>query len=532
MQGYINIEKYNSKVEAYEKLQREKKTLEIEVERLKFQVEEFKRMIFGTKSERFISNTPPPEQLNLFHTPEEQKNQPPPEEKTITVPEHKRSVKKKQPKRTVLPQHLERKETIIEPDSLSEDMVKIGEERSEQLVYEPPKIYVEVTVRPKYALPTEQQTDETSPILIAPMPPRFIERSIAHPSLLARIIVDKFVDHLPLYRTINRIYRLCKLRLSKSTLSGWVKQSAQQLELLYQLLIAHVLAQDYLMIDETRIDILPNGPPPKNKGKKQRSKRKNKAIKRKTERCWFWVYHCPLTKVTFFDYEPSRGTPNPARHLKNYTGTIQTDGLEVYDKISKVFADIDHYYCLVHGRRKFEAALGNDRPRAEHALLVFQQIYAIEQQAKDEEWTVEQVQIAREQHARPLLEKFYEWLEEAALQVLPSSPIGQAIGYMLKRKAGMLYYLKDGKLQPDTNAVERAIRPLAVGRKNYLFAGSHDAAQWAAIFYSFFACCKAHKVEPYEWLCDVMLRLPKHSIQQLDQLLPHNWTPAPVTPEV
>lgn len=507
MKGYVSIAEHQE--------------LQAKYAAIEFRLQQLERMIFGAKSERFYGDAPTMEQLNLFGQTVPEEHTP-----TQTVEQHERKVTKakKKPARQVLPEHLPRKENTIEPQGLTDEMVKIGEERSEQLVYVPAELHVEVTVRPKYVLPPVVGEYGKSPILIAEMPERFIPKCIAHNTLLASILVDKYVDHLPLYRTIERIFRLSQLRLPKSTVSGWVKQSADQLTLLYEKLVKSVLEVDYIQVDETRMEVLPNSPPPSDERKRKRSrKRKNKPIKRKTERGWLWVYHAPETKLTFCDYDPSRGVNNPARHLKNYKGTVQSDGLEVYEIIAKAFTQIEHYQCLVHARRKFEAALTNDAKRAEHALLVFKQIYALEDRTREENLSADEIYKLRQQHARPLLEGLFEWLEQQSLEVLPSEPIGAAMGYMLKRKAGLLHYLTDGRLRPDTNLVENAIRPVAVGRKNYLFAGSHDAAQWSAIFYSFFACCKACGVDPYEWLLDVMNRIPNHSILKLEELLPDKW---------
>ncbi|MEM6320848.1 MAG: IS66 family transposase [Bacteroidota bacterium] len=513
MQATVSIEEYQQ--------------LQAEYAALKFELEQLKRMIFGVKSERFYGQQVPVEQLNLFDTEVEAS----PEVDTQNIAAHERKVApKKQPKRVVLPEHLPRKETVIQPDNLTDELVKIGEERSEQLVYVPPTLYVEVTVRPKYAVAAKDQQIGESPIVVAPMPEQFIPKCIAHPSLLTFILVDKFVYHNPLYRSIERITQLTGLRLPKSTVSGWVRQSAGQLAILYEKLIEVVLATDYVQVDETRMEVLPNSPPPSDPQKRNRKRqhKHKKAKKRKTERGWLWGYYAPQTKLTFFDYDPSRGTNNPARRLKNYTGTVQSDGLEVYKVIAKAFPDLTHYLCLVHARRKFEAALTNDEKRAEHALAIFQQVYALEAQMKEKGFDTSQILEVRWAQTRPLLEGLFEWMEKESPKVLPNEPIGKAIGYALKRKAGLLHFLTDGRLFPDTNWIENAFRPVAVGRKNYLFAGSHDAAQWAAIFYSFFACCKANDLDPSEWLLDVMNRIQSHPIQKLEDLLPHKWKKAEV----
>jgi len=540
MKGYISIEEHKQLLLDSEKESKAK------IATLAFRLAQLERMLFGAKSERFIRHGDDElsaEQLNLFaeftaltKTLEEingeEKSK---EEPSTTIAAHERKAKasdsKKKPARFVLPKHLRREEIIIEPKERTEEMVKMGEERTEQIVYTPAKLYVKVTVRPKYVLPPEAMALEgdydVSPIHIAPLPERFIDRCIAHPSLLAHILTDKYVDHIPLYRSISRIDRLCGLTLPKSTVSGWVGQSAARLDILYQKLIQVVLANDYIMVDETRMEVMPNSPPPEEERKKRRpSKRKSKhkKTKRKTARGWLWAYHAPEIKLTFFDYDSSRGTQNPAHHLKDFEGAVQSDGWKVYDILAKAFPDLQHYYCLVHARRKFEAALLNDKKRAEHALLVFQQIYALERIAKDNNWTDKQLLQQRQEQARSILENLLDWMEIEINKVDPKEPIAEAMGYMLKRKKGMLHYLSDPKLKPDTNLVENAIRPVAVGRKNYLFAGSHNAAQWAAIFYSFFACCKAYQIDPYEWLLDVMLRINECSVQNLEQLLPHQWT--------
>ena len=523
MTGYIKIEKYQeleANFAAYRQL------AEAKIARLAFELDQLKRLIFGAKSERFINpNEIPAEQLNLFYTPEQIAEEATEKaKKTIEIDAHQRKVTPKKPARQILPEHLERREIIIEPADKTEGMIRIDAERSESLVYSPAEIYVEVIVRPIYVLPKNEQQIDQSPICIAAMPEQFIPQCMAHPTLLASIFTDKFVDHLPLNRIINRIERLCDFRLAKSTVSGWIGQSADRILPVYNKLGELVLSQNYLMVDETRMEVMPGGPPIEDDKKIRKTvKMRGKPKRRKTERGWMWVYHAPQTQLTFFDYEPSRGAANPARQLKNYVGVIQTDGLEVYDKVSAAFPNLEHFYCLVHGRRKFDQALGNDPERATYALTIFQDIYQKEKQFKQAQLSHEQIAQKREEHIRPQLEKLYDWLETESLKVLPGSPIGKAIGYMMKRKEGMFYFLQDGRYHPDTNAVERSIRPVAVGRKNYLFAGSQNAAQWMAMFYSFFACCQTYNVNPYEWLVDVMMRLPSQSIQNLEELLPHKW---------
>lgn len=500
MKGYVKIEKH-------QQLERDFAALQVNLEQVKFQLEQLKRMVFGAKSERFIPDKNP-EQLSLFGVKDKK------EQVTTEVPAHQRKVakRKEKPARLVLPSHLEREKIVLEPDADIRDMVKIGEEKTETLVYTPAKLKVKQVIRPKYAPKTK--SDRTK-ILIASLPSRFIDKCIADETLLTAILVDKFVDHLPLYRIKSRFERL-GIKLPSSTIGGWVAQSAAKLELLYAKLVELVLKSNYLMVDETRMQVQTGTSPPR--------KYRKKPKKSKTHRGYLWGYLAVKEKLLFFDYSPSRKADNPAKHLKDFKGVCQTDAYEIYDQIRKAYPDLTHYHCLAHARREFEKAMGNDEKRAKYALEQFQLLYQIEAQAREGNWSTEQIGHARNEKARPILEKLFTWMEKESPKLPLKSPIGKAMGYMLKRKSRMLYYLTNGGLSIDTNALENRIRPIAVGRKNYLFCGSHGGARGAAIFYSFFACCKMNSVNPCNWLLDIMQRLPIHPINQLEQLLPHRWS--------
>ena len=321
------------------------------------------------------------------------------------------------------------------------------------------------------------------------------------------------------------------MEIPRSTMSGWIGQSASKLRVLYEKLQWIVLASMYLQIDETRMEVLPQkteglgeekskAPPNKTKNSRGRKGKRNK--KRKTHRGFLFGYLAMAEQLLFFEYSPTRKADNPMKHLKEYTGTIQTDCYEVYDEIRKAY-DLTHYHCLNHARRNFEKALNNDQSRTDHVLGQFQRLYAIEEVARKQNWSVEKIYEVRQEQAKPILKALFDWMEEEYQKVLPASVTAKAMAYMLHRKERMMHYLSDGSLHIDNNPIENTIRPIAVGRKNYLFAGSHDAAQWAAMFYSFFACCRLHEVDPSQWLEDVMRRLPEHPVNQIEQLLPPLW---------
>ena len=561
MKGYIKIEKYDEVVNQYTTYKEE---ADEKIAALKSQLAELQRLIYGAKSERYVPEIAA-EQLSLF----EQQRQELLEQYTQLVGAHERKVKpKKKPARLKLPTHLKVVEEVLEPEVDTSGMVKIGVEETRTLAYTPARLYVKLLSRPKYvnrskgnasdaknsvvpvnvtSISTEQSSDQVvqdqvvqakqldnqGPVFIAPLPSRFIDKCIADESLLASILVDKYVDHLPLYRTQERIRRLCGMKIPRSTMSGWVGQSATKLQVLYAKLQYLVLVSSYLQIDETRMEVLPDKTeggnkakaPPKSNTSRGRKGGKNK--KRKTHRGYLYGYLAMQEQLLFFEYDKTRTAANPLRHLKSYVGTIQTDCYDIYDQVRKIYAPhLTHYHCLNHARRNFEKALKNDAQRADHVLGQFQRLYAIEEVARKENWTTEKIYQVRQEQAKPILTALFIWMEIAYEKVLPSSSMGEAIAYMLKRKERMMHYLTDGKLHIDNNPIENAIRPIAVGRKNYLFAGSHQGAQWAAMFYSFFACCKIHEVDPMQWLEDIMRRLPEHPVNQIEQLLPHLWKPA------
>jgi len=339
-----------------------------------------------------------------------------------------------------------------------------------------------------------------------------------------------------LFRTQGRFRRLAGVEIPRSTMSGWIGQSATKMTVLYEALQRIVLASTYLQVDETRIEVLPNKwegqkeqankakAPPNGSKNKQRGRKKTKPKKRKTHRGFLYGYLAMQEQLLFFDYDKQRTAVNPMHHLNGYQGTLQTDCYDVYDQIREAYAEsITHYHCLNHARRNFEKSLKHDETRADYVLGQFQRLYAIEEVARKENWTHQKIYQVRQDQAKPILQALFEWLEEEYEKVLPASITGLAMAYMLKRKERMMHYLTDGQLYIDNNPIENSIRPIAVGRRNYLFAGSHQGAQWAAMFYSFFACCRMHEVDPAEWLEDVMRRLPEHPVNQIDWLLPHLW---------
>ncbi len=208
--------------------------------------------------------------------------------------------------------------------------------------------------------------------------------------------------------------------------------------------------------------------------------------------------------------------------MKYFKGYLQTDGYAVYEDFGKR-ADVKLLNCMAHARRKFDEAKGNDLTRAEYVLTEIQKLYAVERQAKAEGLSADQIVELRQGQALPILLALKEWMLENYKGVLPQSVIGQAIHYSLQRWDKLMLYTTDGRLEIDNNLVENAIRPVAIGRKNYLFAGSHNGARRAAMLYSFLGTCKINNVNPYEWLQNILCKIPTHHVNKLQELLPTNW---------
>lgn len=248
----------------------------------------------------------------------------------------------------------------------------------------------------------------------------------------------------------------------------------------------------------------------------------DKEKKGSTHRGFFWVYQDSISKLVIFDYQEGRNKEGPTQMLSSFKGTIQTDGYLTYDSIAEKNG-ITLIHCMAHARRYFVDALDNDSERAEYALNKIQQLYAIEQKCTEQQFTDVQRASARLQQTKPILRELGDWMKLQYSQVLPKSPIGQALAYSIKRWEKLSAYTDNGIYLPDNNKIENSIRPIALGRKNHLFAGSHEAAGRSAMLYSLLGTCKMHGVNPYTWLNDVLSRIAEHPVNKIKELLPHNW---------
>jgi len=473
---------------------------QLAIAQLRHELDQLKKMIFGAKQERFIPeaavdpaqlsmglSADPVAAMSLTHAKKI--------EYTRTTSILTNPVTTHQG-RMKLPDHLERKEILVDVAG-KEGCRQIGQEVTEELEYEPGRLYVNRYIRPKY-VSADNQT-----ILIASLPERPLPKAIAGPGLLAQVVIDKYVDHLPLHRQQQRFSRE-KINIPYSTITDWVSNTCELITPLYEALRKEVLASNYLHADETPIKVL------------------DKDKKGETHKGYFWVYHNSLQDMVFFDYQQGRGREGPSELLKDFRGHLQTDGYAAYNIFHKQ-KDITLLHCMAHARRKFVEARLNDQARADYVLEQMQQLYALERKATDEQLPEHGILKQRQEKAVPILESLGKWMQQTYTEVLPKSAIGKALAYSIERWAKLMIYATDGKLNIDNNPVENCIRPVAVGRKNYLFAGSHEAAQRSAMLYSLLGTCKLHGINPFQWLKNILEIIPTHPINKIEGLLPQNW---------
>lgn len=472
------------------------KEFEIKLRSLQHQIEQLTRLVYGSRSERFLPTDKAQMAMELEGT---ENPSPSPITESITYTRKKSGSDEKQGhSRVELPAHLPREVTVIEPDHDVTGWKKIGEEASEYLAHRRGSWYVKRIVRPKYANPTGEG------VVIGPLPLMPIHKGNADASTLSFITINKFTDHLPWYRQVVIIKR-DGVVIAESTMVGWFKAICKLLEPLYDLHKACFLLATYIQGDETPIKV------------------QSRDVPGATHKGYFWVYFDPVTGNVVFDYRPGRGQVGPMEFLKDFRGSLQTDGYAAYDVFGRD-KDIILLACFAHARRKFDEAKSNDKERSEQMLGLIQKLYTIERKAKTLELDFDAIKDLRQKESLPILLEIEAWLKKNLVETLPKSAIGGAITYTLHLWPRLIRYIEDGRYQIDNNLIENSIRPIAIGRKNYLFAGSHDAAQRAAMIYSFMGTCKQLQIDPLAWLENVLERLPYFKRNDdLSCLLPANW---------
>lgn len=417
---------------------------------------------------------------------------------TTTVPSgHGRSKPPKQlPRRRI--------EYTMEPSELQcpecgKIREKIGEAVSEQYDYVPSSVCVVEHARSKYACRNCE-----GHVITAEAPAKPIDKGLAGAGMLAYVSTSKFADHLPLNRLEN-IFQRQGANIARSTMCDWIAATASILRPVYDLMKQRVLQSRVIWTDDTPVKL------------QDREHEKNIREAR------IWVYlGDEKNKFTVYDFTPTRKRDGPKQFLEKYSGYLQADAFAGYDCLYAGGTVIE-VACMAHARRKFYDCLGSDKTAAEHVLELIQELYKIERDGAL--LSADGRKNLRLRRSAPLLNKMKVWLRTNQVYALPKSPLGKAIAYAMNNWRALCHFVSDGELTIDNNSSERAMRPIAIGRKNWLFAGSKEGGRNAAVIASFIATCKQFKLNPQVYLTDVITRLSATTEPNLEELLPGNWVP-------
>ncbi|QIE44218.1 IS66 family transposase (plasmid) [Pseudohalocynthiibacter aestuariivivens] len=473
--------------------------------RLEALVASFKKALFGAKSEKIDPAQYELELEDIETAIAQVKAEIDADERTAPV----RPAKPRQSNRGSLPKHLERVEVIIEPDvfcACGAERHVIGEDVSERLDIIPAQFRVIVTRRPKYACRSCEGGITQAPALA-----HIIAGGMPTEATLAHVLVSKYADHLPLYRQAQ-IYSRQGINLDRSTLAAWVGKSAFELTPIYDALMADLKHSTKLFMDETPAPVLAPG-------------------RKRTKTGYFWAlarddrpWGGDDPPGVAFTYAPGRSGQHAEDILKSFSGTLQVDGYAGYNRLLKRPAqDVTLAYCWAHARRKLhDVTQSGAAPIAQEGLAQIQALYRIEKDLRGQ--TAEQRLAARQDRSKPIIDAFELWLVQNRARVSAKSPTGEALKYIAKYWDGLILFLSDGRIELDSNAVERTIRPIALNRKNALFAGHDAGAQNWAVIASLIETCKLNEIEPHGYLSAVLTAIAEgHKQTDINKLLPWNY---------
>lgn len=473
------------------------------------QLEYLKRKVWGKMSEKRQAPDDP-RQLKLdfgdLGLTEEEKRLA--EESTEKIQQARSTVTvnaytKQKPARKKLPENLRHEEEHIYPEGYEgheEEWILFSEtEDSEHLEVIPPDMWVRVTKRHKGMRKSDKQ------IVTAKAPAEPLAKSYASASLLTELIIGKYVDHLPFYRQIQ-MYKRLGIELKQPTIEGWFHGVADLMRPLYYRTQELMLGMDYLQSDESTVPVINNE-------------------KHRTVKGYVWLARAVIQPMVLFHYhDGSRGKEVATGFFKDYQGALQVDGYGVYDILDKMDG-ITILCCWAHARRYFDRALNNDRERAEHALEQIGLLYSVETMADAKGLDYEGRAALRQELSYPIIKALEAWGLAEYDKVVPKSNIGKAIFYLCNHIRQLSRYVTDGRYQIDNNFIENSVRPLAIGRKNFLFCGNHDAAEDAAVIYTFMGCCKLAEVDFRKWTNYFLSHIHEYDAdysKDLADFLPHN----------
>ena len=503
-----------SQAETIKKLTEQNDSLQSRIKELTAQVAWLNRQLFGRKSEKLPIIDPNYPDLFAGMLPENAQQIAAAHDEAVEKITKTKEERRQEKKNRIMMEDLPvLEQVILTPDNLDTNLYKkIGQEVTRIVEHKPGQLYIKEIIREKWGLKDNTATAPKgmSGVLIAPMPLLPIYKGIAGASLLAEILLQKYEYHMPYYRQIKQYNHLGMKGLTESTVDGWFKQTIELLKPLYEVLKVEVMKSDYVQADETTTPVM--------------NKDTHKAAKE-----YLWMVRAVIQRLVLFHYDQGSRAGAVIESLANkynFKGYLQCDGFAGYETAFKTNPDVWLLNCMVHIRRHLEQALDENRPMAEHALTEIQHLYKIEHMCDDAGLSPDERKSKRQELARPIMEAMKLWMETEGVKYSESSQIGKAITYAYTRWDNMMRYLEDGRLLLDNNLAENEIRPITLGRKNYLFCGNHEAAQNMAVVCSLLATCRNHDVNPRDYLNDIISQMPYHtkaSHEELLQLLPHKW---------
>jgi transposase len=472
-----------------------------ENQQLRWRVQQLEKQLYGTSSESApVEQTLSKEQilLSLFPPPAE----PPAVQQALVLnsEEDKPARPRRQPAARVLETVTER----IEPAEkvcphCQSAKCEIGCEKSERFEYRPAKIIRHEIIRPKLACPCGQGT-----VSIAPLAASVVPGGLPGASLVAHVLLSKYDDHLPLYRQQQQLARL-GVHFARQTLCDWIEKGAELLQPLVREMKRQLLAGDYVQVDETPVRVM------------------DPEVKARCANGYLWVMGRPGSDV-IFEFHPGRGKEYASKLLGNFAGYLQRDGYGVYGALAAERPQIQPVGCWAHARRKFVEALDEWPQEAGSLVTEIRKLYLIEQHARglpeQERWTL------RQSHSLPILIQLKPRLQQIEPRCLPQSPLGKAVRYTLNEWHALERYTTDGRLEIDNNLTENAIRPTAVGKKNWLFIGHPDAGWRSAVIYSVIISCRRRGIDAWEYVSEMLQRLPAAKANEIPDLVPGRWSPA------
>lgn len=491
---------------------RKNESLQRQLTTLQHQMEQMLRRLYGRKSEQLNPNQMMFDSIILESLKQNAQQTPPAAEvPTQSVVVKPRKVSQHHG-RIPIPEHLERVEILLDIPEQQKICAETGEplkvisvEVSEKLEYRPGRLIVNVYKRPQYALP--ESTDSFGGVIAAPMPDHPIAKCKADVGLISHLIVSKFADHLPLYRQ-DDIFEREGVTIPRATQSSWLMQVYESIRILAEVHRRAVLEGDVEFTDDAPVPLQVKG-----NGKLKKA------------RMWVCVRGGTGPPLTVYDFSIDRSKKRPLDFFKDYQGYIHADAYSGYDELFRK-EEIIEVGCWAHARRKFDEAATSRPKEATDVLARIARLYH-EVETPCADMTPEQRQRFRQEHAAPLLTGIFEKLEELRCQTTPAEPLRKAIDYALNQRKALCRYLEDGRLRPDNNLAENAMRPVALGRKNWLFVGSERGGRAAALFMSLVRSCKDCGINPWEYFDDMLRRIMSHPTNRLRELLPDQWKPLP-----